>query len=71
MTPITLTNPKGVRYPLISVVDPNDINSVARALEAHGITCDVIGDFLGEWARDQSAATRWVTILAFAKPESE
>jgi len=71
MTPITLTRRDGVRYPLIEIGDPDDISAVALALEAHGITCEVIGDFLGDWARDQTAATRWVTIGLLAHPETE
>jgi len=71
MTPITLTRRNGVRYPLIEIADQDDISAVALALEAHGITCEIIGDFLSDWARDQTAATRWVTIGRIALPETE
>lgn len=66
MTPITFNGRNGIRYPLIAIGDPNDINAVALALEAHGVTCDVIGEFLSDWARDQAAAFRWVTVHSAA-----
>lgn len=69
MTPIALNRKNGVRYPLISIDDPNDISGIALALEAHGVTCDVIGDFLSDWARDQTAATWWVSVGATAETE--
>lgn len=71
MTPIALKQPDGVRYPLISIGDANDISGIALALEAHGVTCDVIGDFLSDWARDQAAANWWVSVTPLEPPQTE
>ncbi len=62
MKPIAFNQRNGVRYPLVRVADADDISAVALALEAGGVTCDVIGEFLGDWAQDQAAAHRWVTV---------
>lgn len=69
MTPIALNQKAGVRYPLIAIDDANNISAITLALEAHGVTCDVIGDFLSDWSRDQTAATWWVSVSAHAETE--